>query len=172
MRNLDATFTYTINGSEEKEFNTDLTGSENEQEIREAIAEAQTEQLQEQGPDEEKEYSADDVELTGVTSSEDVHEKYLSLERIFDYADYFCECDHEAEVVNAAIDCDIQGCDIDEAYQGAYKDNEDFAQETADQLGAVDKNAAWPINCIDWEYAAKELMYDYCESNGHYFRNM
>jgi antirestriction protein len=62
--------------------------------------------------------------------------------------------------------------DADEAYQGEYDSDEKFAQEMADQLEAVDKNASWPMNCIDWEYAAKELMYDYFESNGHYFRNI
>lgn len=175
MRNLDVTFTYTINGSEEKEFNTDLTGSETAEEIIEAIIEAQNEQLSEENPEEEKEYTAEMVELTGVTSSEEVHNDYLSIEtdkkNIFDYAEYFCECDQDADVVNAAIDCDIQGSDIDEAYNGSYKDDEDFAQETAESIGAIDKEAGWPNNCIDWERAARELMYDYSESNGHYFRN-
>lgn len=76
------------------------------------------------------------------------------------------------DVILAAIECGINADDIEEAYQGSYKDDEDFAQEMADQLGAIDKNAQWPMNCIDWEYAAKELMYDYSEHNGHYFRNI
>lgn len=62
--------------------------------------------------------------------------------------------------------------DADEAYQGAYSSDEKFAQEFADQIGAIDKDASWPMDCIDWEFAAKELMYDYFESNGHYFRNI
>jgi antirestriction protein len=62
--------------------------------------------------------------------------------------------------------------EADEAYQGEYDSDEKFAQEMADQLGSVDHNASWPMNCIDWEFAAKELMYDYFESNGHYFRNI
>lgn len=62
--------------------------------------------------------------------------------------------------------------DVAEAYQGEFGSDEEFAQEMADQLGLLDKNMSWPYNCIDWEYAAKELMYDYFEENGFYFRNL
>jgi len=82
------------------------------------------------------------------------------------------------EIIEAYID-NIGGvidetsvCDAEEAYQGSYDSNEQFAEETAEELGCIDRNASWPQNCIDWEYAARELMYDYFESNGHYFRNL
>lgn len=61
--------------------------------------------------------------------------------------------------------------DIEEAYSGEYGSNEEFAEDMADQLGYEIPNQ-WPYRCIDWEYAARELMYDYFESNGHYFRNL
>ena len=38
---------------------------------------------------------------------------------------------------------------------------QDYAQELAEDIGAVDHNAKWPMNCIDWEHAARELRYDY-----------
>ena len=38
---------------------------------------------------------------------------------------------------------------------------EDYAQELADDIGAIDRNASWPCNCIDWERAARELQMDY-----------
>lgn len=38
---------------------------------------------------------------------------------------------------------------------------EDYAQELADDLGAIPKDARWPLTCIDWEHAARELRYDY-----------
>lgn len=38
---------------------------------------------------------------------------------------------------------------------------EDYAQELADDIGAIDGDAAWPMNCIDWERAARELRTDY-----------
>ena len=59
-----------------------------------------------------------------------------------------------------------------EAYQGEFNSDEDFARSIAADLGAIDKNASWPNNCIDWEKAAKELMYDYAEEGGYYFRNL
>lgn len=63
--------------------------------------------------------------------------------------------------------------EIEEAYQGKFISDEDFAQEISDQLDYVDiKNQPWPQYCIDWEYAARELMMDYSEQDGYYFRNI
>jgi hypothetical protein len=36
-----------------------------------------------------------------------------------------------------------------------------YAQELAEDIGAIDSNAQWPAYCIDWERAARELQYDY-----------
>ena len=38
---------------------------------------------------------------------------------------------------------------------------EEYAQELADDIGAIDKDARWPLTHIDWEAAARELKYDY-----------
>jgi antirestriction protein len=57
----------------------------------------------------------------------------------------------------------------EEAYQGTYDSDEEFAQELAEEIGAVNHSASWPNNCIDWERAARDLMYDYFEMDGHYF---
>lgn len=62
--------------------------------------------------------------------------------------------------------------DFEEAYQGEYPSDEDFARQLADDIGAVNSNAIWPNNCIDWEQAGRELMYDYSEEDGYYFRNL
>ena len=43
----------------------------------------------------------------------------------------------------------------------------------AENIGIVDfKNQPWPQYCIDWEYAARDLMMDYSEQDGYYFRNL
>ena len=51
---------------------------------------------------------------------------------------------------------------------------EDYAQELAEDIGAIDSNAQWPLSHIDWEAAAKELLVDYrsIEFDGitYYFR--
>jgi hypothetical protein len=38
---------------------------------------------------------------------------------------------------------------------------QDYAQELAEDIGAIDKAANWPNTCIDWESAAQELQQDY-----------
>jgi hypothetical protein len=38
---------------------------------------------------------------------------------------------------------------------------EEYAEQLADDIGAIDRDAKWPVNCIDWEKAARELAYDY-----------
>jgi len=76
------------------------------------------------------------------------------------------------EVLIAALECDINPSNIGESYQGQYKNDEDFAQELAEAVGELPRETRWPLYCIDWEWAARELMMDYSESNGHYFRNI
>lgn len=38
---------------------------------------------------------------------------------------------------------------------------QDYAQELAEDIGAIDKNAGWPLGYIDWEAAADALLMDY-----------
>lgn len=38
---------------------------------------------------------------------------------------------------------------------------EDYARQYAEEIGAVDSNASWPNDCVDWEKAASELQMDY-----------
>lgn len=40
-------------------------------------------------------------------------------------------------------------------------DFEEYAQELAEDIGAIDKNMNWPCNHIDWEEASEELKIDY-----------
>ena len=45
---------------------------------------------------------------------------------------------------------------------------EDYARELAEEIGAIDPNANWPLNRIDWTAAAEDLKMDYSsiEVNG------
>lgn len=38
---------------------------------------------------------------------------------------------------------------------------QEYAERLADDIGAIDKIAGWPLTCIDWEQAARELQSDY-----------
>lgn len=53
-------------------------------------------------------------------------------------------------------------------------DFEEYAEELAEDIGAIDRNASWPAYHIDWEAAAKDLSQDYsvCTYEGidYYYR--
>ena len=38
---------------------------------------------------------------------------------------------------------------------------ETYAMELADDIGAIKGTEGWPLTCIDWEKATRELKYDY-----------
>ncbi len=68
-----------------------------------------------------------------------------------------------------AVLADLQGMGGDEQWEGDWypitliRDSyfEDYAQELADDIGAINTEIGWPNNCIDWERAARELQMDY-----------
>ena len=62
--------------------------------------------------------------------------------------------------------------DFEEARQGQFSSDEEFAKEIAESTGEMPKDMQWPMYCIDWEFAARELMMDYSEQDGFYFRNL
>jgi antirestriction protein len=77
--------------------------------------------------------------------------------------------------------CEDQGQTIDEedfrySYCGRYSSGEDYAQELAEDLECIPAKVAWPLSCIDWESAWRDLGYDgyreeECTSGGvHIFR--
>ena len=53
-------------------------------------------------------------------------------------------------------------------------DFSEYAQELAEDIGAIDPEAKWPVYCIDWERAARELKMDYAsvrvKGTTYYFR--
>lgn len=64
---------------------------------------------------------------------------------------------------------DLQGMGGDEQWRGDWypvtliRDSyfRTYAEELADDCGLIPRDAAWPMTCIDWEQAARELRYDY-----------
>jgi len=79
---------------------------------------------------------------------------------------------YDLEVFEAGIEADVEICNIEEAYSGKFDSDKDFAENMANELGLMNDAQSWPFNCIDWDYAAKELMYDYNSANGYYFRSL
>ena len=111
-----------------------------------------------------------------VCDYEDVPSQYigeLDMDSAFWDFKAIVDASHlDADIFEAAANCDIDPADVEEAYQGQYDNDEDFAYQLADECGQIDHMATWPQNCIDWERAARDLMYDYCNDSGHYFRNI
>lgn len=66
---------------------------------------------------------------------------------------------------------ELRGCGGDYQWQGDWfpitliRDTyfAEYARELAEGIGAINKDAVWPNNCIDWERAARELQHDYSE---------
>ena len=77
----------------------------------------------------------------------------------------------EEDHVAMKVEWDEVRSAIDDSYQGRYCDDETFAQELAESMGSVPTTFTWPTSYIDWERAARDLMMDYYEVNGCYFRS-
>jgi len=92
---------------------------------------------------------------------------------LWEWIEYFTgSCCLEEGVCRAASYLGVTPENVEEAYAGQHRSHADFAEETADSMGAVSDNNAWPNNCIDWEQASTDLMMDYSEEDGYYFRQM
>ena len=78
---------------------------------------------------------------------------------------------------------ELQGYGGNEQWEGNWYPSQlirdshfqDYAEKLAEEIGAINPNAGWPNNCIDWEKAARELQYDYSsvdsEGEAYYYRN-
>lgn len=47
---------------------------------------------------------------------------------------------------------------FEEAYAGEWGSIEEYAENLADDIGAIDGDAKWPMMYIDWERAARDLV--------------
>ena len=61
--------------------------------------------------------------------------------------------------------------DFEEAYQGKHDNDRFFVQQLLESIGAIPEKFPFYIH-IDWESTARDVMMDYSEENGHYFRNL
>ena len=100
----------------------------------------------------------------------DVRNIIARVEELESDVDAIGEGEHIAEwkaLTNILIE--LQGMSGDEQWRGHWypltliRDSyfRTYAEELADDCGMVPKNAQWPLTCIDWEQAARELRYDY-----------
>ncbi len=78
------------------------------------------------------------------------------------------ECAEEIDTLRSLLG-ELKGNGGDEQWQGDWypvtliRDSyfKEYAQQLADDIGAIDASAGWPMSCIDWDQAARELQQDY-----------
>lgn len=99
-------------------------------------------------------------------------------EKIYEVIEAIENSHFEMEVIEAYADCiggtnDIEELleKVEESYTGSYDSDEDFTQELLEECGTIPKELPSYVH-IDWQSTAREIMYDYSASNGHYFRNV
>ena len=106
------------------------------------------------------------------------YDECMNFEGLFEYYERAYSCGYSAEIVDAFAKLGIYKVEdvdaffeaLEESYSGEFSSDEDFAQDMAEQCGLLEEKPAWPYTCIDWHFAAQELMHDYYEQDGHYFR--
>lgn len=99
-----------------------------------------------------------------VIDVRDIISRYEELEEMEDGLP-----DAEERYQLSVILTEIKGMGGDEQWRGDWypvtliRDShfKDYAQELAEDCGMLNADATWPNNCIDWDYAARELQYDY-----------
>lgn len=101
-----------------------------------------------------------------------ISEYHISKD-IYDIAERINDSEHDVEVYEACLDClgkmDFQSLYeyVNNFYYGEFNSDEDFVQWLYEDDTFNIPN--WVV--IDWEATARSIMFDYFESNGHYFRS-
>ncbi|HNR55121.1 MAG TPA: hypothetical protein PKJ19_08145 [Flavobacteriales bacterium] len=118
------------------------------------------------------------VDLTGeMIDVRDIIARVEELEKDRDYSEdeqtWAEENASDADELSALMSIleDLKGYGGDEQWRGdwypvtlIHEDHfEDYAQELAEDIGAVNRDAQWPNNHIDWKAAAEDLLQDYSE---------
>lgn len=88
------------------------------------------------------------------------------------YEDFFqtyYESYLDLEVFIAGLELGIEIESIEDAYQGQYSSDAEFAENLTNDCYDL-KNIPSFLE-IDWESTASNIMYDYSEDNGYYFSN-
>lgn len=103
----------------------------------------------------------------------------MDFEPLYEYFERAFICNYDTEVIEAFMKMGIVQPDndnffqeLEERYYGEFDNDEDFTMDYVEMCGDYDfsKPQPFPLNNIDWHGASIELMQDYYEQDGHYFR--
>lgn len=73
-------------------------------------------------------------------------------------------------MLEAAFNLSVSPENVDEAYCGQFRDDAEFAESTFESIYGLEAMPSWVV--VDWEATSVDLMMDYGESEGYYFRSM
>ena len=110
----------------------------------------------------------DTIDTDDIINVRDIIARVEELREERDSGDPIASELDELETLEALLE-DLKGNGGDEQWEGNWYPITlirasyftTYAQELAEDLGAIDSNATWPNNCIDWDRAARELQVDY-----------
>ena len=106
------------------------------------------------------------------------YDECMDFEPLYEYFERASSCGYDLEIVEAFTklgNYSVEDVDkffdaLEESYSGEFSSDEDFAEDMAEQCGQIQDNLQWPYTHINWKQAADELMFDYYEQDGHYFK--
>lgn len=106
--------------------------------------------------------STSDLRGQDIIDSRDVIARIEELESNLDTEDPDTDEAEELQALRALVD-EAESTPDWKYGETLIRDSyfEEYAQELADDIGAINADATWPNNCIDWERAARELQQDY-----------
>ena len=78
---------------------------------------------------------------------------------------------YSEEVVEAAVEAGVPLSDVEECYSGKWASDAEFVQNELEETGCLPDDLPLYVH-IDWESTARDVMMDYTEEGGHYFRNI
>jgi antirestriction protein len=117
---------------------------------------------------------AEEVALMDREGFGDLIGEYTPLEKVAEIGAAIVEHGEAFIVYGRDILGDVESQDIsevveqfEEAYCGQFDSLKDYAEELADDIGAIPDDLSWPLTHIDWDAAARDLEYDgYREREG------
>ena len=134
---LTAAITIEVNGEQHELESTYTFTPLSDHDTADELRQALSEQLLEEWTEEHAtpiDIDPDMLEIT-VTDWDSIPSNFQDIEECFAWAQHVEDAGSygdNPDVILAALECGIEADQIEEAYQGSYKDDEDFARETAD----------------------------------------
>lgn len=103
--------------------------------------------------------------MGSIDNTEDVIDSRDVIERIEELGATEGVTEGEAEELRSLLALAAEGESLEDWTYGVTLVRDtyftEYAQELAEDIGAVPTENAWPLYCIDWEHAARELRMDY-----------